>query len=310
MMAAAAMLAMLMMVFLMMMAAATMVLLVVMFLFQCMDVLLQRVLPCHSIQDLLTGQLRPGSGHQYSMRIVFPNQCDRRIQLCLGYCIGTGQNNGLSCFDLIIIELAKILHVDLDLANICNGNGATQYYICIRDFFHSGNDIAKLANTGGFNHDPVGMVLFDHLGQCLAKIAYQAAADTAGVHLSDVDTGILQKTAVNADLTKFIFNQHKLFSNIGFLDHFLDQRCLTCAKKTRVNVNFSHNYTFCFIMDTVIIPRTFSFYNTKIPEVQQHFGHLSTYRNQQHPIWFRFIRQLIGFFNSFYSRTGSFCQFP
>ena len=84
------------------------------------------------------------------------------------------------------------------------------------------------------------MILLQDLDQRPPEIAHQRAADAAGVHLVDLDAGLLHKAAVDADLTEFVLNEDDLLSGVGFLDHFLDQGRLACAQETGVNVNNCH----------------------------------------------------------------------
>ena len=75
------------------------------------------------------------------------------------------------------------------------------------------------------------------------KKGCKRAADAAGVHLGDVDAGILQKAAVNADLAEFVFDQHNLFTLERFLDELFDQGRFACTQKAGENINF--RYLFC-----------------------------------------------------------------
>ena len=84
------------------------------------------------------------------------------------------------------------------------------------------------------------MILLQDLHQGTAEVAHKGAADAAGVHLVDLDAGLLHKAAVDADLTEFVLNEDDLLSGVGFLDHFLDQGRLACAQKTGVNVDDCH----------------------------------------------------------------------
>ena len=84
------------------------------------------------------------------------------------------------------------------------------------------------------------------LAQGLVKVAHQRAADAAGGHLADLHAGILQETAVDADLAKLVFNEHQLLTLIGLAEHLLDERGLTGAQKTRYNVDFCHKATLLF----------------------------------------------------------------
>ena len=79
------------------------------------------------------------------------------------------------------------------------------------------DDIRKFSYTGGFDDDTVRMIFLHNFFQRSSKISHQRTADTTGIHLTDLDTCILQKTAVNTDLTKFIFDQNDLLTFEGIL---------------------------------------------------------------------------------------------
>ena len=200
----------------------------------------QRSLAFHGAQQLLTGKLVPGSGHNGSSLVVFSQQGDGSIQLGLRDRIGTGQNDGRGRFHLVVVEFTEVLHINLHLASVCHRHGVAQRHILAHNLVDSADDIRQLAHTGGFDDHPVGMVLRNHLLQRLAEIAHQGAADTAGVHFGNVNTGILQKAAVNTDLTEFILDEHQLLTGICLLNHFLNKGSLACTQEATVNVNFRH----------------------------------------------------------------------
>ena len=227
----------------MVMTAAAMLILtvmMVMLLFHLCQIHSNLCLSFHCLHQLGAGKLVPGCGDNGSLCIMLPEHCNSRIQLLLGNAVSTGQDDGGGGFNLVVIELSKVLHIHLYLASIHHGNSAIQGNILICDLLHSGNHIGQLANTGGFNHNTVGVVLTDNLGQSLTEIAHQAAADTAGVHLGDVNAGILQKSTVNADLAKFVFNQHQLLACVGLRYHFLNQCGLAGTQKAGINIDFCH----------------------------------------------------------------------
>ena len=223
---------------LMMMATAAAFLMIVVIMGS--QVLGGSVLALHSSHDLRTGQLIPESGDQGSLGIMLTQQSHSGIQLGLRDGVRPGQDDGLCRFDLIIVKLAEVLHIDLHLACISNCHGAAQNHIVTDDLLHSLHNIGQLAHAGGFNNDPVGMIPLNDLHQCLTEIAHQAAANTAGVHLGNVDAGILQEAAIDADLTEFIFDEHQLLAAVGLLDHLLDKGGLAGTQKAGVNINDSH----------------------------------------------------------------------
>ena len=221
------------------------VVVMVMFLFQSLQFRLQAVGGLHSLQQLLAGQFVPGSGHQGSFRVMLPQKSHCHIQLSRSNGIGTGKDNSSGGLHLIVIELAKVLHVNLDLTGVNNSHGIAQLHICRGHLFHSSHHIGQLAYTGRLDHNTIRRIICDDLGQSFAKVANQAAANAAGVHFGDVYAGVLQKAAVNTDLTKFIFNQHQFLAGISLLDHLFDQRGLACAKETGINVDNSHTASSC-----------------------------------------------------------------
>ena len=56
------------------------------------------------------------------------------------------------------------------------------------------------------------MIGLHHFLQGGSEVPYQRAADAAGVHFLDLDSGLFQESAVNTDLSELIFNQNHLAS--------------------------------------------------------------------------------------------------
>ena len=192
------------------------------------------------LDQLLARQLTPGGGDNGSDGIMLPQHGNGRVQLALGDGIGTGQDDGGGGFDLVVVELAEVLHIHLDLARVGHGHGVAQRDLVIRHLAHSGDDVGQLAHAGRLDQNTVGMVLGNDLLQRLAKIAHQRAADAAGVHFGDVDAGILQKAAVNADLAELVLDQHQLLPLVTFGDHLFDQGRLARTEEAGENINFCH----------------------------------------------------------------------
>ena len=205
----------------------------------------QRCLPLHCFNELCTGQVMPGSGNHSCLSVMLPQQRNSGIQLSLRNRISPGQNDGGCSFHLVVVELAKVLHIKLDLTGIGNSHSVTKLYVMPGHLLNSADHVGQLAHTRGFDDDPVGVILGDDLLQSLAKVTNQAAADAAGIHLCNVNASLLQETAVDADFTEFVLDQHQFLALVAFRNHFLDQRCLTSSEKTRVNINFCHKSTFC-----------------------------------------------------------------
>ncbi len=225
----------------MMMAAIIVLILVLQTLhFQLGQLRGQGSLALHGLYQLLTGELIPGCSDNGGHLIVLPQHADGIVQLELGDGIGTGQDDGGSGFNLIVVELAEILHIHLDLAGIYHGHGVTQGHLVAGDLVYGPNHIGKLAHAGGFNDHPVRGIVSDHLFQRPAEVAHQGAADAAGVHFGDVDARILQESAVNADFAEFVLNQHQLLALIALGNHLFDQRGLARTQEAGINIYFGH----------------------------------------------------------------------
>ena len=165
------------------------------------------------------------------------------IELGLIHTVRAGEDDGVGRFDLVVVELAEVLHIHLALRRIRHSHKVAQLHVVRRDLAHGADDVRQLADARRLDQDTVRRVFGDDLFERAAEIADQRAADAAGVHLRDLDPGLLQKAAVDADLAEFILDQHQLLAVVGFLDHFLDERRLAGAEKTGININFCHAKT-------------------------------------------------------------------
>ena len=108
------------------------------------------------------------------------------------------------------------------------------------DALHRANHVAQLAHAGRLDENAVRSVLLEHLLQRFAEIADEAAADASLAHLGHLNAGVLHEAAVNADLAKFVFNQHQLFARKSLGDQFFNQRRFAGSKETGENINFRH----------------------------------------------------------------------
>ena len=210
------------------------------FLLQLLQLGLQGVLLFHGLQHLCAGQILPGRSDDVGGLIVLTQQSHHILQLLFTHAGGTGQNDAAGMTDLIVEKLTEVLHIHLALVGIGHGGETVEDGLLHLQTLHSADHVGQLTHAGGLDEDAVGMVLLQHLTQCLAEIAHQTAADAAGVHFGDLNAGILQKTAVNADLTEFILDEHQLFALIGFFNELFDQRGLASAQKAGKNINFGH----------------------------------------------------------------------
>ena len=89
------------------------------------------------------------------------------------------------------------------------------------------------------------MIFLYNFLQRSTEITYQRAADTSGIHLTNLNTCILQETAVNTNLTKLILDQYYLLAFKSLFQKLLDQCCFTGSKETGDNVNLYAVEKYC-----------------------------------------------------------------
>ena len=200
----------------------------------------------HGGQNGLAVDLIPRGGDDGGGGVLLPQHGCGGLQLLLTQLLGTAEDDGAGGLDLVIIELAEVLHVDLHLAGIGHGDKAVQLHVrhVLHGVLHRHDHVGELAYAGGLDEDAVGLELLVHFLQRLVEVAHQRAADAAGGHLADLHAAVLQKAAVNGDLAELVFNQHQLFALIGLGQQLLDERGLACAKESGDNVDFCHSIPF------------------------------------------------------------------
>ena len=191
-------------------------------------------------------QLVPRRGEDGGVGILLPQQGHGSLQLLLIQLLGAGEDDGAGRLDLVVVELAEVLHVDLHLGSVGHGDEAVEPHVrhVLDGVLHRHDHIAELAHAGGLDEDAVGGELLMYVLQGLVEVAHQRAADAAGGHLTDLDAGLLQEAAVNADLTELVFDEHQLLALKRLGQQLLDERGLARAQETRYDVDLCHSKTF------------------------------------------------------------------
>ena len=202
----------------------------------------------HGIHNLLALQLVPVGGDDGGLRVLLPDHGHGAGDLVLTGSAGTAQNDGIGMADLVVVELTEVLHVQPHLVHVRHGHKAVQLHIPLGgNALHSLGHVAQLAHAGGLDQDAVRLVLVDNLLQSLPEVAHQAAADAAGVHLGNLDAGLLQKAAVDADLAELILDEHQLLARVGLGNQLLDERGLAGAQKAGKNINLGHDGSYLLL---------------------------------------------------------------
>ena len=194
----------------------------------------------HRMQDLLAVQCIPRGRDDIRFAVQAAQQFDRLRQLFLACILRAAENDGTRVFHLIAEELTEVLEIHLAFLGIHNSGKAVERNVCTVNFFNSVDDVAELADTGGLDDYTVRREFIQHFRQRFFKIADKTAADASGIHFGDLDARILQKTAVDTDLSELVFDQNDFFAAQRFAKQLFNERCFSGTKKTGDNIDFCH----------------------------------------------------------------------
>ena len=189
----------------------------------------------HRFQNLISPQFLDWGSDDHRIFIHFADHfhCTLHFFLCCLRCICTAENNGSCILQLIFKELSKVSHIHLTFVHIYHGSITIQADLTVHiHILHRFDHIRQFSHTRRLDHDPIRMIGSDHFFQRSSKIPHQRTADTARIHLPDLNTRLLQKTSVNTDLSKFIFNQHYLLPLQSLRQQLFDQCSFACSQKT------------------------------------------------------------------------------
>ena len=196
----------------------------------------------HGGEDRLPVQLVPGGGEDGGVGVLLPQQGHRRLQLLLAQLLGPGEDDGAGGLDLVVVELAEVLHVDLHLGGVRHGDEAVQLHVVglVGGVLHRHDHVGQLAHAGGLDEDAVRVELGLHVLQRLVEVPHQGAADAPGGHLADLDAGLLQKAAVDADLAELVLDEHQLLAGEGLRQQLLDEGGLAGPQEAGDDVDLGH----------------------------------------------------------------------
>ena len=183
-----------------------------------------------SLKDLCARQKLPGRRDDLRMVIDLADQVDNNIELLLLDSTGTGQDDRACVLDLVLVEFLEVLEVDLALGGVDDRYGSGNFRAL--NALYCGYYVRELADAGGLDQYAVGIICVDHLAECGAEVAHEGTADTAGVHLRDLDACLLEEAAVDADLTEFVLDKDYLLLVVAVGEKLLDKGCLTCSEES------------------------------------------------------------------------------
>ena len=205
-----------------------------------LDMLLKRGSLFKSRDESAYLKLISGGGDYNRSCILFSYESECLGKLCVGGLIGVAEQHTACVCYLITKELTEVLHIHLALVDVNDGNRAVKLstlYICLKNCF---SNVRELSYARGLDKDSVGSIFIYYLLQRFAEISYERAADTARIHLGDLDARVLKEAAVDADLAKLVLDEDELLARVRFLYELFNKGGLTCAEESGENIYFRH----------------------------------------------------------------------
>ena len=226
------------------------VMVVLMLLLKCLYRVREGVPSLHSGENILTVESVPGGSHDNGSLVMLTEKSNALGDLLIPCRLGVGEDDAGGVCDLIVIEFAEVLHIHFALVNVGNGGKAIEGCRVFLGGLRRTDNVGQLADARGLDNNSVGVVFLKHLYKCLREIAHQRAADTARVHLGDLNARIGEKSAVNTNLAKLVLNKDDTLTRVRLLDQLLDQRGLTRTEKAGKYINFRH---FFLLLKTIFL---------------------------------------------------------
>ena len=193
----------------------------------------------HGGEQFFAVQLLPFGGDDGRLRMPAEER-HRFIQLLVRQ-RRMREDDAACVLHLIEEEFAEVLQVHFALLGVDDGAEGVEFGMREPRALHGADDVGELPHARRLDDDAVGRELLLHLFQSLGKVAHERAADTARIHLGDLDARVFEEAAVHADLAELVLDEHDLLARVGFLDEFLDERRLAGAQKPGNDVDFRHN---------------------------------------------------------------------
>ena len=217
-----------------------MVMVMLMLVLKLLNSSLESILLLHSCENDGTVKLVPRCSNDGGIWVVLSDKLERGMDFIFLCNIGMRKNYARGIGNLVVVELTKVLHIHLTLVDVGNGSKAVELCALGVRGANSLDNVGKLTDTAGLYNNAVGVEFVKYLNERLGKIADQGAADTARVHLGNLNTRVLKETAVDAYLAKLILDKHELFTLVRFLDKLFYKRCFACSEETGKNIYFRH----------------------------------------------------------------------
>ena len=144
-----------------------MVMMVLMLFLKSLKRRVESILFLHSGEDILAVELVPRSGYNGCCSVVLSDKLNCAFNLLRLGNVGMRKNYRRCVSNLIVIELAKVLHIHLALIYIGNGGKAVKLGVLCLNRLYRLDYIGELTYSAGLDDNSVGMEFVKHLNERL-----------------------------------------------------------------------------------------------------------------------------------------------
>ena len=156
-----------------------MVMVVMLMLFlKCLYSIIKSIFMLHSSKNILSIKAIPGGSYDNCIRIMLAKKSYALGNFLISCTLSMRKHDRGCVLDLIVVELAEVLHIHLALVYVCNGGKAIKLCTMLLGSFCRANNVGKLANARGLNNNSIGIILLQHLYKRLGEISDERTTDT------------------------------------------------------------------------------------------------------------------------------------
>ena len=94
-----------------------------------------------------------------AVRVLLAQQRHGGVELLGADALGAREDDGACVLDLVVEELAEVLHVHPALVRVDHGREAVERHLVGLHALHGADDVAQLADARGLDEDAVGVKL-------------------------------------------------------------------------------------------------------------------------------------------------------
>ena len=241
----------LVLILLMVMMVVVLVLILVFIVVVCVqDFLKQSLLQIsgalNGIEDHFAVEFRDGCRDDGGVLIVLAKELHTLGDFFFADLVCPCQDDSTCIGDLVIEKFAKILEIDFALGCVYNGGGAVEVHLrALGSIVDGTHNVRELADTGGLDQDALGSIGGHDFPEGGAEITDQRAADAACVHLTDLNAGLFKESAVNTDLTEFVFDQNDFRACKSIFEKLFNECRLAGTQESGNDIYFCHCNTSC-----------------------------------------------------------------